>query len=116
MERCPRCKGTNTTSENGAVTCGSCHLSVTQDQWMAMCNSQREPIKVFHKNLKPVEESAFKTKCPCCEHGVLLMYRQSSPPYTLRAEDWCIVCGMPFIYQDIEVLRARETPTAKEQQ
>ncbi len=67
-------------------------------------------IKVYHKNLLSLnDESVYKRRCPFCENGILLLGREQKPPYTLQEIDCCILCGTVVRYEDIEVLRQRET-------
>jgi hypothetical protein len=72
-------------------------------------NIHKPAVHVYHKNLKREnDESHFKSKCPCCSNGVLLVFRDQTPPYTLKDVDACIVCGQEFYYLDIDDLRKLE--------
>jgi hypothetical protein len=65
-------------------------------------NSTLPPIKVKHQSLERVDESIFRSKCPSCKDGRLLMKRASLKCLYLSKEDMCISCGRRFIYTDIE--------------
>ena len=70
-----------------------------------------EPLKVRHADLeRSSEESCYKSKCPECEDGVLLI-RRDPDTAVLMAEDTCISCARRFIYEDIEDLRKKERPS-----
>lgn len=67
-----------------------------------------KPLKVNHKELERFcPESKYKSKCPKCSNGLLLMRRN---PSTSRLEnfDHCISCGQTFLYLDIDDLRKAE--------
>ena len=71
-------------------------------------NMELPPIKVKHADLERFDDrSPFKSVCPKCKDGVLLM-RRDQKTLTLLAEDNCVACGRPFIYTDIEDLRKAE--------
>ena len=66
------------------------------------------PLKVNHKDLERFcPESKYKSKCPKCSDGLLLMRRDS---VTCRLQDFdnCISCGQTFLYLDIDDLRKAE--------
>lgn len=59
-----------------------------------------EMIKVFHSELKRFsQDSNYKSICPKCDNGVLLIYRDLLT-FLLMRQDRCISCGQEFIYQD----------------
>ena len=69
--------------------------------------SEKKPIKVKHAELdRANDESVFKSICPVCKEGVLLVSRNRTT-YKLVEEDYCILCGQQFIYTDIDELRKK---------
>jgi hypothetical protein len=63
-------------------------------------NLERPAIPIAHATLTRVsEESDFRSRCPTCVGGVLLVRRD---PETMRLarEDRCICCGQLFVYTD----------------
>jgi hypothetical protein len=73
-------------------------------------NSNNAPIKVKHADLtRASADSPFKSKCPACPTGLLLVYRDPKT-WELEAVDRCVSCGQLFIYDDIDCLRLT-TPT-----
>ncbi len=68
-------------------------------------NIDNKPIKIYHKNLERYdEESIFKSICPICENGLLLLAR-GKETFKLLSHDRCTLCGQIFIYEDINELR-----------
>lgn len=63
-------------------------------------NFALEPLKVEHKNLKRFSDSIFKSECPNCNDGLLLVGRNIDD-MTLQINDTCTDCGRRFIYTDI---------------
>jgi len=63
------------------------------------------PVKeVRHADLqRESDNSLFKSKCPACKDGVLLIYREDNG--RLREFDRCIACGQAVRYTDIDDLR-----------
>jgi len=71
-------------------------------------NFELAPLKVKHADLERAnDESAYRSKCPVCKKGVLMMRRDLK---TARLEDYdfCCLCAQRFEYEDIDVLRKRE--------
>lgn len=67
-----------------------------------MENYWMEPIRVKHKDLKRSdEESMFRSVCPVCKKGHLMMRRNVSDGMKLQLDDNCTLCGTRFIYTDI---------------
>ena len=67
-------------------------------------NLEEPIIEIRHSDLeRHSEESAFKSKCPKCKNGVLLIYREENG--RLREFDACIACGQRVKYLDIDKLR-----------
>ena len=70
-------------------------------------NYENDPIKINHSELKRYsDESAYKSDCPMCHVGILLVGRDDD--FKLSENDICIACGQQFIYKDIEKLRKGE--------
>lgn len=64
--------------------------------------------KVRHSDLKRSSEmSEYRSKCPACDDGVLLLRRHSRTG-KLEKTDRCVGCGQEFIYLDIDILNKRE--------
>jgi hypothetical protein len=85
---------------------------------MSMAHINDPPKHVKHADLIRIGDSKFKSSCPVCVDGMLLVYRH---PITFRLteEDRCVLCGQQFIYDDIEEMRQKEercptsTPTLR---
>jgi hypothetical protein len=72
-----------------------------------MQNYLKEPCHVTHSKLQRADSSHYRSICPDCVKGVLLVGRDPKT-FELLAEDNCILCARRFIYTDIEELRALE--------
>ena len=71
-------------------------------------NINKPPVRVKHKELERADsESMFRSICPVCEKGYLLVGR-SLVNFELEEHDNCICCGQRFIYEDIAEMRKRE--------
>jgi hypothetical protein len=72
-----------------------------------MTNIEKPVLRVAHASLTRSDISVFRSWCPVCKEGVLLVTRD---PRTLRlaAQDNCVLCGQRVEYTDIEALRAQE--------
>lgn len=69
-------------------------------------NVGKPPIRVKHSKLKRwSEDSPFKSICPACPDGILLMRRKQTPPHELEETDYCVGCGQAVIYEDIARFR-----------
>jgi hypothetical protein len=64
-------------------------------------------INVYHSCLKRADNSRYRSLCPVCQHGTLLMVRDQVS-MVLEEYDRCVLCGQQFRYMDIERLRDRE--------
>jgi hypothetical protein len=74
-------------------------------------NYNNPPKHVKHSDLKRASDlSEFKSECPVCTDGVLLVRRDMKTAQLLET-DMCISCGQQFIYDDIKGLRALEGQT-----
>lgn len=68
-----------------------------------------KPILVLkHSSLRRFSDSAYKSHCPQCRDGVLLV-RRDPKTFALEEDDFCVSCGQTFRYSDIEKLRSRES-------
>jgi len=75
------------------------------DEELVGINKNAPVITVLHSNLTRVnEESNYRSDCPKCKRGVLLVSRDQKT-FELLATDRCILCGQQVIYSDIEELR-----------
>lgn len=77
-------------------------------------NIGRPPLAVRHADLeREGEDSMWRSECPECGHGLLLVRRDQA---TLRISgaDNCVVCGQGFVYLDLAGMRAREGDDAQE--
>jgi hypothetical protein len=69
-------------------------------------NIGKEPVFVRHSELSRVQAvdgsgaSPFRSWCPVCEQGILLVGRETM---TLNRVDRCIVCGQLFVYEDADI-------------
>jgi hypothetical protein len=70
----------------------------------------REPIHVRHAELIRTGESGYRSNCPVCKKGVLLVRRNPKNPVEIEELDNCVLCGQTFIYDDIEDLRKPKGP------
>ena len=66
-------------------------------------NYSAAPIHVKHAELERSDESPYRSVCPACKEGVLLVGRDDE--MKLMAVDNCILCGQTFVYDDIEEMR-----------
>lgn len=66
-------------------------------------NLNADPIQVSHAQLERWDEdSLFKSKCPVCDNGVLLVAREG-PELNLSRIDRCISCGQVVVYTGIGI-------------
>lgn len=68
-------------------------------------NLDKLPVLVKHQELKRIGDSVFKSQCPKCEHGMLMMEREFDT-YKLKNMDRCLLCGQRFVYYDIDNARS----------
>ena len=71
-----------------------------EDEKLACSNVGKPPIRVRHEKLKRVGDSAFRSECPACHRGVL-MVRRDQETYELLKEDYCLLCGQAFVYESV---------------
>ena len=79
-------------------------MAEEKNEWLerASFNASLPPLEVKHQSLERVDDSIFRSKCPSCRDGRLMMKRISLKCLYLSKEDMCISCGRRFIYTDIE--------------
>ena len=73
-----------------------------------MTNFDEPTIEINHADLERYDDSVYKSVCPKCKEGILLIYREHKT-LNLLAEDVCISCGQHFKYLDIDKLNKLET-------
>ena len=57
----------------------------------------------MHADLPRVNgDSAFRSRCPACEPGVLFVQRHRTT-YAIINTDYCSHCGQQFVYTDSEI-------------
>ncbi len=56
-------------------------------------------INVKHSSLERSDNSAYRSVCPVCQEGTLLVARDINTG-ALLPEDRCVLCGQGFIYID----------------
>ena len=65
-------------------------------------NIGKDPVQVSHAQLKRAsEESPFRSWCPVCEKGILLVSRDGERD--LSRVDRCMLCGQLIVYEDDEI-------------
>ena len=64
-------------------------------------NFNKEILKVKHSELQRVGDSIYRSLCPICRKGILLMQR-NKVTFKLSNYDNCVLCGQRFEYIDIE--------------
>ncbi len=61
-----------------------------------------QPIRrVMHSQLQRSDSSVFRSNCPACGKGVLLVHRNRDTGQ-LEEKDRCVLCGQLFLYTDID--------------
>ena len=75
------------------------------DEELVGINKDAPAIMVPHSTLtRASEESVFRSDCPVCKKGVLLVGRDQET-FELLEQDRCILCGQVVVYTDIEEMR-----------
>jgi len=71
------------------------------EEELAGININEPVLIVSHSKLKRSGDSLYRSECPACLKGVLLMKRNEE---TLHLEDYdnCILCGQVVFYEDLE--------------
>ncbi len=63
-------------------------------------NINKKPITVRHSNLKRCDDSIYRSVCPVCKEGILLVRRDNNTG-KITNKDRCLSCGQAFIYEDL---------------
>ncbi len=72
-----------------------------------LMNAEAPLLEVRHAQLERTsEETVFKSKCPACSDGVLLVGRDGET-FLLLERDYCIVCAQSVRYLDIDELNSQ---------
>ena len=75
------------------------------DEKLVGVNKNAPAVTVPHSALtRANEESVYKSDCPVCKRGVLLVGRDQET-FELLEQDRCILCGQVVVYTDIEEMR-----------
>jgi len=70
---------------------------------MALENINEPVLRVRFYDLIPFsDESSFRSRCPVCEDGVLLVGRDEETPRELLPFDRCVSCGQRVEYMDVK--------------
>ncbi len=67
-------------------------------------NVAKPALRVMHSDLERFSpgDSAFKSCCPSCQHG-LLPVRRDRETKSVSREDSCLFCGQKFLYADASI-------------
>jgi hypothetical protein len=66
-------------------------------------NANRSVLHVRHSELRRVSEgSSYRSECPACSDGLLLV-RRDDKTFVLLREDMCVSCGQIVVYDDQEI-------------
>lgn len=71
-----------------------------------LANMGKPRLPVEHAALVRIDGSAYKSVCPACQIGLLVMRRNAQ--FQLEPTDRCTHCGQPVYYLDIGRLRTEE--------
>ena len=63
-------------------------------------NLTKKAITVKHADLERTGDSPYRSVCPVCEVGTLLV-RRDQETLEIVSEDICLLCGQHFIYEDL---------------
>jgi hypothetical protein len=85
--------------------CNSCGRLATLCHCHMVGRNMSQPIKdVMHSELERVGDSLYKSECPECKIGILLVNRDQRT-FELLEYDRCVLCGQAYRYLDIDNLR-----------
>ena len=73
---------------------------------LAGININKDPIAVKHRDLEREGDSMYRSSCPVCKEGILIVGRDQKT-FQLLEDDNCILCGQRFIYSDIGSLEKK---------
>ena len=77
------------------------------DQCLIGKNIKAPVKKVKYSALSRADQGGYKSICPECGKGLLLMIRDPNRGFKLKAEDYCVLCGQRYEYMDIDELNKR---------
>jgi hypothetical protein len=63
-----------------------------------VCNLDNPIVQVRHSELTRADDGVFKSECPVCNRGLLLVRRGED--LKLSRYDRCVSCGQSFCYTD----------------
>lgn len=81
-------------------------MSDTEQENLTFTNFGAPVLEVKHADLKRSGESFYRSLCPACKVGTLLVSRDPSTG-ELRKKDRCCLCGQPVVYLDIREMQAK---------
>lgn len=74
-------------------------------------NLKNSIVYVNHSELTRADDGAFKSECPICNQGLLLVRRDDD--LNLSRYDTCVSCGQHFCYKDDSIAGEPLTPALK---
>ena len=77
------------------------HRTDTTETDNFLINLHAPVLQVKHRELERVGDSLFRSRCPVCKQGFLLVYRDQGS-FELLLEDRCMLCGQSVFYTDRE--------------
>lgn len=80
------------------------HTEIANDPTSSdLPNTHNYVIYVAHAGLERYDdENPYRSKCPTCKDGILMVYRNLYT-FELLRRDRCISCGQQFNYTDAEI-------------
>jgi len=73
------------------------------------CKNVSKPIiQIPHCELTRFGDGIYKSECPVCKKGLLLVGRDRET-LILQEDDYCVLCGQRYRYLDIGLMRRRES-------
>ena len=73
-------------------------------------NINKPVLRVSHKSLeRAYGSSQYRSMCPVCKEGVLLLHRNNTT-FRLERADYCILCGQRVYYEGDLGLCDQEKP------
>ena len=89
--------------------CGDCarkFAEAEEDERLTLSNAEAPELAVEHTRLTRSGDSKYRSECPACKKGTLLVGRGAGTG-RLMAHDRCILCGQRVRYTDIAGMRQR---------
>jgi len=78
-------------------------MSNETEETLAGINIDKPVMMVLHTNLNRSGDSLYRSECPVCLKGVLLMKRDQET-LQLEEHDNCILCGQRVFYEGLNDL------------